>query len=363
MTNESLTTTTGYFVWSSSGIGSPTDVDFVGTLNTGNQVVANLTYNAAPAGDGYNLVGNPYPSAVEWDATWTKSNIDATIYIYDGINYKTWNYNLGTGSLTNGEIPPTQGFWIKANAASPSMTIPNSARVHTSNGFYKSTSSLDDLLTISVSGNGYTDQTRIGILDDATYEFDGEYDAHKLFGIDDSPQLYTHILSQNFAVNILPDVSEYKPVLLNLQVGVEGVYELLAEELIGFSGLPVYLEDLQTGKIVNLKQNPNYKCFVSPDDSPNRFLLHFSDVEAPIDPSGIYYSDMIIYPKDKQVIITTEEAISAVVTITNLLGQQVAQGKMTNSNYIEFTIDGKKGCYIVNVMSDNGQQTKKVMIR
>ena len=39
--------------------------------------------------------------------------------------------------MPNGEIPPAQGFWVKANGTSPSITIPESERIHTGSGFYK----------------------------------------------------------------------------------------------------------------------------------------------------------------------------------------------------------------------------------
>ena len=41
-----------------------------------------LTYTA-DQGEGWNLMGNPYPSAIDWDEL-TKTNIDASVYVYDG---------------------------------------------------------------------------------------------------------------------------------------------------------------------------------------------------------------------------------------------------------------------------------------
>ena len=116
-----LNVTEGYFVWSSSDINSPLDVSFCGLLNTGNQIVSNLTFNNnAGEGHGWNLIGNPYPSVIEWDNTWTSSGVDATIYVYNGSQYLIWNYNLGGyGTKGNGFIPSTQGFWIKAGFGKP----------------------------------------------------------------------------------------------------------------------------------------------------------------------------------------------------------------------------------------------------
>ena len=82
----------------------------------------NVTYTTS-ADSGWNLVGNPYAATINWDdPSWTKTNIDATIYVWDYATseYKTWNGT--TGDLpSNGLISPFQGFWVKANDETPSL--------------------------------------------------------------------------------------------------------------------------------------------------------------------------------------------------------------------------------------------------
>src|SRR6478609_4072431 len=60
-----------------------------GTINTGN-VVLPVTYTTSTglADDGWNLVGNPYPSAFDWPSFYNstsgvKQNLDPTIWIYN----------------------------------------------------------------------------------------------------------------------------------------------------------------------------------------------------------------------------------------------------------------------------------------
>ena len=199
-TTETLSVARGYHAYSASAISGPTDVVFTGLLNTGDYSPT-ITYNAGSnKGDGWNELGNPFPSALEWNSSWTKTNVDATVYIYDGTQYKTWNYNTGLGGLGNGEIPPTQGFWVKANASSPSITIPNAERLHSSNTFYKSADKIQDNFRINVTGNGYSDEITLGILIGSTEGFDSNYDAYKLFGIEDAPQLYSYNDETKFAI-------------------------------------------------------------------------------------------------------------------------------------------------------------------
>jgi uncharacterized protein YbdZ (MbtH family) len=72
--------------------------------------------------DGWNLLGNPFGSTVDWDVGFTLSNVDGTVYVWDPSTsaYKTWNGT--TGDLTDGLIAPLQGFFAHANAASPTMS-------------------------------------------------------------------------------------------------------------------------------------------------------------------------------------------------------------------------------------------------
>ncbi|MGA3245285.1 MAG: T9SS type A sorting domain-containing protein [Bacteroidota bacterium] len=79
---------------------------------------------------GWNLVGNPTPSTIDWDASsgWTRPNMDLTIYVWDPSisDYKTWDGS--TGNLGSGKIAPFQAFWVKANAASPQLTVANGVK-------------------------------------------------------------------------------------------------------------------------------------------------------------------------------------------------------------------------------------------
>ena len=120
----------------------PVTLDVVGTEDEGTAGVFDfgVSYTAL-ADTGWNLIGNPFVSTIDWDdAGWTKTNMDNVIYVWDHAAnsgagaYLTWN---GTaGSLGSGLIPPFQGFWVKANASAPVLKVPKTTK--TSGGvFYK----------------------------------------------------------------------------------------------------------------------------------------------------------------------------------------------------------------------------------
>ncbi len=364
-TTDALNVTQGYFAWSASGISSPQDVTFEGTLNTGDQTVSNLTYNSGSnKGDGWCLVGNPYPSAVEWTSSWTKSNIDATIYIYNGTQYKTWNYNYSgyPNTLSSGEIPSTQSFWVKANAASPSMTIPNSERLHSSQAFYKGDETIQDIFTISVSGNGYDDKISLGMFDEATNYFDSEYDAYKLFGIEVAPQLYSYGNDTKFAVNLFAEITENKIIPLGLKTGAAMEYTFEVEGLDNFDpSIGVYLEDKLSEDMINLRENPVYTFYTEEGLDEDRFVLHFNadflDAEEYSTENNIN-----IYSSDKDVYVNYQMDTPARVIIYDILGKEIMSENLNINQLNKLTVNTGRGYYIVKVISGESIKTGKVFI-
>jgi len=130
---------------------APENVTFstTGVLNQGTYSVvswtgtAGLMYSTSNPGNatvrGYNLVGNPYPSSIDW-STFSNTNaaapiyglhVNPTAYILNPTtsNYDTYNAVTGiaTGIATS-IIPSGQGFFVQANAASPALTFTESAK-------------------------------------------------------------------------------------------------------------------------------------------------------------------------------------------------------------------------------------------
>ncbi|MBO6547224.1 MAG: DUF2341 domain-containing protein [Balneolaceae bacterium] len=122
----------------------PDTLDVIGLEfeGDGTEVDFGITYTTA-ADSGWNLIGNPFLATIDWDdaANWTKTNVESTIYIWDPASnggegeYLTWNGVTGT-LPTGGLIAPFQGFWVKANAASPELKVNLDAKT-TSGGFLR----------------------------------------------------------------------------------------------------------------------------------------------------------------------------------------------------------------------------------
>ncbi|MCB0805909.1 MAG: hypothetical protein KDC05_08935, partial [Bacteroidales bacterium] len=66
----------GYALWSVEG--APTTEVFSGTTNSGN-----LNAGFSENGNGWNLAGNPYPSAIDWDAVTIPAELNGAFWIFD----------------------------------------------------------------------------------------------------------------------------------------------------------------------------------------------------------------------------------------------------------------------------------------
>ena len=364
--NHTLTPGQGFADWAASSLTGPTTVTYTGAFNTGDVTPPALTYTpGAGTGDGWNLVGNPYPSAIEWNSNWTRTNVDATVYVYNSSDgqYYNWNASTSLGSMGNGEIPPAQGFWVKANATSPLITIPQSERVHTTKNFYKSSGSKANVLNLAVSGNGYGDRMVVGFNNSATESFDSEFDAYKIPGNIEAPQMYTVEDDYNLSMDILP-VSEEVIVPINFIVGAEGTYTITANDVESFAeGTEIYLEDLAEDKIINLNNTKVYEFIATPLDDADRFQLHFGFKSGFEEPESNELLSVKIYSVNKDVYVAVPESITGNIEVYDIMGQLVVEKSAISGTLNKIRIHDNPGIYIVRMMDTDKVYSEKVYIK
>ncbi|MFZ1689253.1 MAG: hypothetical protein WAU70_17655, partial [Flavobacteriales bacterium] len=181
---ETIAQGEGYWVWCGDSLGgtAPFLIDVNGPLYTGDRLLpVAYTNNGNPGGDGWTMVGNPYASAIDWDAPgWTKTNINNAIYIWDPDAENFAGY-VGGVSINGGSryIASSQAFWVQANAPAPVLRATENVKTAMAVGF-KSGSNMD-LLRLRVVGNGMADETVLRTEAGATSGFDGDYDAYEKF--------------------------------------------------------------------------------------------------------------------------------------------------------------------------------------
>ena len=152
---------------------NPTVLDLTGPVNQGNiSFSPTFTSSGNSGDDGWNLVGNPYPSSIDWDniGGWTKTNISSTIYVPDNSSgnlvFQEWNGSVG--SLTDGIIASGQSFWIQATSASPVLNITEQAKTNTTGEFFRTNNVVPNAVTLLLDDGEKVDDAWI-VLDEKCY--------------------------------------------------------------------------------------------------------------------------------------------------------------------------------------------------
>jgi hypothetical protein len=346
----------GYALWNDN----TATASYAGTLNTGSPVPIgndnNLTRTIAGDNGGNNLVGNPFPSSINWDASsgWTKTNVMNAIYVEDNGNwgiYTTGSGSAGTGNLSN-YIAPGQGFFVFVNddgSTTGTLKMDNNVRVHSSAAFLKS--SYSNYLKLVATGNDKSDITVIHFMDEATAQFDGQFDARKLFATDENyPQIYS-IMEKELAINALPQ-AEW--VQVGFKAGVSGSFTISAIEINDISN--VWLEDTFTNEFTNLATD-SYTFAYAVGESDNRFIVHFTPMAVPENVENVTG----VYSFGKEVFVTVKENTKGTIFIYNLMGQEVSTTAINGSSNV-ISLD-KSGYYVVEVLTNESMVTQKVFIK
>lgn len=108
----------------------------------------------------------------------------------------------------------------------------------------------NNALRFRITGNGYSDETVIRLLNGATENFDGAYDAWKIFTPNpNAPSIYTQITQgQELSINTLPEYNYDKSITIFTNIPVTGTYTLNVEEIFQMSAnYKISLTDIASG--------------------------------------------------------------------------------------------------------------------
>jgi hypothetical protein len=323
-------------------------------FNINSTVAPTLTFSNS---NGWNLVGNPFPSAIDWlGSGWTKTNLDNGIYFYNGTGYSSFVNGVGVNGGTQ-YIPAGQGFFVHANSSGPRLTIPRASTVHNNQQYYKGSEVNENILRLALSGNGYSDETAIRFANEASSSFDVDFDAYKLMSLNAEVGQIFSKSDADYSINTMPELASEIEVPVSVMIGVDGEYTINATDLGTFSeNVAIYLEDTELNTIIDLKDSPSYS-FSAVAGTYNRFKVLFNTSSGINDPAASGF----VYASGKNVFI---KSVDGDVMIYNLSGQLIASRRIAAGDMNVISLQNtSEGVYVVRVINANVSNVTKVLVK
>ncbi|WP_410222147.1 fibronectin type III domain-containing protein [Pedobacter sp.] len=285
---------------------NPEDVvmGFRGNLNQ-QDVTVNLVYNNALT---FNLLGNPYASAIDWDSTnWgtDKVNIEGTVWIYNPVfhNYSTYKNGIG---VNGGDrfIASGQSFFVQANAASAkikfkegikassvkpvAMLNTNESSAGVGNQGKLSYNSITDalsnnILRIKMKGLSIYNEDEIALV--FTGQSNDAFDSEDSFKLAGETIALSSLSSDKepLGINFMSTINESKIVNLKVTSSVSGQYFLNFDLKELDPKYTVKLQDKYLNVIKELADGGTYDFEINKNDAASqgteRFALMFELVQ------------------------------------------------------------------------------------
>jgi hypothetical protein len=255
--------------------------------------------------DDWNLLGNPYPSALSAAAFWQENAIDNNrirdgLYFWDeadtagGYNqdsdYAAWNLGGAVNSGNTAEIPlgniaSGQGFWVAAQQ-NTSVVFNNSMRSTTNNQFFKNIQAQNHNAWFSfVSPTNHINNILVGYNENSTDSIDHGFDAHKFVG--NSPIRFASLINgDEFMIQSLAPIplnsSKHVPlVVFTNENGTHTFTNYKRENLA--NGFKIYLRDKLLGIDFDLGTGDYQVDLVANTTYTSRFELVFKNLSPKAD--------------------------------------------------------------------------------
>lgn len=345
---------------------------FAGEMNQG-EMNFSLQHQAHPddAHQGFNLLGNPYPSSIDWKAEsgWSGRENLQTPGGSGGYNIWIWNaaenggnygvYNSGQtedhGTLgVSRYIAPMQAFWVRAGVHEGILGMNNNVRVHSGQEWLKRQQSTPGIIRMMVSGSANSWRDEI-IIEYGHHSDQGG--AQKLFSIYiDAPGLYSQKHNDIWSISFLTSISEHPIVPIGFRSGVEAIYTISVTGADFFE--EVILEDLYSGIKQILNYNSQYHFSSSPSDPDDRFLLHFKALGI----NDAFYAQPDIHVNRNMLYVLNPWHNKASISMYDASGRLVQHFEINPKSNSQLRLSLHPGIYFIRMLDESRLYTKKLMV-
>ena len=346
-------------------------LDVTGTPYVGNQIFSLGYSTGGTDGDeGWNLISNPYASAVSWTTGWNKTDIQTEAYAWDGASWSAVS-----------TIAPFQAFFVKGTSSSTALTITESAKV-TDAFILSRPQSASDVLEISIK-----DETHMGLGDQSAFiektevifdpasldiyegELDASYLPRNMFNsIQGGSTLVDIKTGDNYGSwymkNTLPLTVTQKIIPISIVYTDSEVYSLSFYKQNFTSDASLYLRDNYTNTTVEVNGGTKYDFITDANvlsKSGDRFELLASTT--PLSQEDEYSTLLNVYPvpaSDQLYIRGLAKAMQANVLTTD--GIEVMSSFVDQDNNMLDISTLSQGVYILNLVNGNETITEIIIV-
>jgi hypothetical protein len=340
------------------------DISFTGTMKVNNTTIALTT-----AGNGYNLIGNPYPSFIN-SADILTNNTDVlaaqTIWVW---NQATSTYVAKvTGQAF--KIAPGQGFIVKSDGSAGNVVINESYQSHQTTDTFLRTEARPGI-SLTLTDNSISRQTQIYYIDGTTAGYDNGYDGQMFGGVANEFAIYTHFVSKSdgddYAIQSLPN-NNYENMIV--PVGINAVSGKTITITAAAENLPeeinIYLEDKDNDSFTLLDAAANYSTTLENNLSGiGRFYLHTSTAALSANDFATN-NNISIYSSSKENlrIAGIQNGKKAKLQLYNVLGKEILRTSFEGNGVNNVSLPTlNTGVYIVKIATENRTLNKKIHIK
>ncbi|MBH8568116.1 carbohydrate-binding protein [Microvirga sp. STS02] len=354
-------------------------VSFTGTFNNAAQNSGALN-RGTDADAGWQLLGNPYPSPLDWNTVTPaqRPGLDAAVYVYQSTGryagtYRSYANGVGTSPL----VVAGSGYFVRVSTAGTpgAVNLTNANRVTSFAAqpvFGRGLADSRPLLHLQLAGAGLSDDAFLYLQAGAMAGVDTEFDAAKLLnpaGLD----LATLSGARPLAINGLPLLGTAEVVVpLHLRVPQAGNFTFEVVDLANFGSTPVYLRDALTGTQQLLATGTTYALTLATATSgTGRFSLVLRPATVTAARAELSAATVSLYPNPAHGSFTVllpplagQREVRA--TLLNALGQAVLTrtiGLNAAGATAEFQTSAlAAGMYTLRLQAEGQTLTKRVVL-
>ena len=403
----------GYAIRGKSGYGAgltSDELSFRGNLHNGDQFIQiqkskNTLVGGVSTEHGYNLIGNPYPSHIDFykfynldqgngtsnsdlilGTAWFWTNVPGAPTTQGGSAYTPNNYATltlagggpatGTGDVESPEpnqfIKVAQGFIVQMRTPAPTGNTPdvatlkfdNSIRTNDSSGYFYNNSKtagneINRYRVKLISPYNIVNTILVAHMEGATDDFDQDYDA-ELFSIGDD-SFYSKLDARKLQIQARNNpVSINDVVRLGTKYSANGNYKIKLGNREGIfkTDQKIYLVDKLLNTYTDIT-NQDYSFTANKGTDENRFEIVYKENQV-LGTDSANKSQFEVYRDGTEYVISSSKVLGK-IEVYDVAGRLVISQKTVNKN---IRLDASaliNGIYIIKAENSGDVRTKKII--